>query len=415
MPVANNIIVGFDGTHAQAGALSGWARYTTGDGYYFRGAATASEVTGGVQGAANHLHTIVDHNHTWNHTTHNFSHSGSSSSYDAGIGRLRLSSNLHTHAATASNTKSAGAQNATGLSTPASTDNHPPYTEIIWIQADGNNDVPDKGIVWTASDTFATNWTRFGGNTFLKGAAAAGDAGGTGGATNHTHPAGTSHLHALDHSHASKNSASAVTNISTGGAYGAFAATRHTHNVTLSTNTFNSSSTNIPITSSVDFQPPYEKLNAVKNGNGSDSSFDQMIAIWTGTIANIPTDWARYTNTDADFVKCCNADAEVGDTGGTLQHGHTTTGHTHTQSHTHTASDGGASALAGQDTPGQPLRGARNNHVHLWTVTTDTTALSSATVTINNNTSGAALPQHLEGIWIQWTEPVSFKPQVMIF
>lgn len=69
-----------------------------------------------------------------------------------------------------------------------------------------------------------------------------------------------------------------------------------------------------------------------------------LIALWTGTIANIPTGWLLCDGTSGTpnlldkFIKCVPASTNPGGTGGTSSHSHTVNSHTHTgPNHTHGA------------------------------------------------------------------------------
>lgn len=415
MAVDQDIIIAIDDTNANVDSASGWDRCDGGsgradlDGLYIRGCAASSDPDGTQKGAANHTHTIADHTHTWANHTHTVSYGGAAvGSYYCNFGRGKAASRTHTHAnATSNNPSSNTPGNATGLSTPASTDNHPPYYEIIFAQSAGTHDIPSNGIVWQDTDSFETGWSRFQGDKYLKSSAADGDAGGTGGNLTHTHAAGNSHNHSLNHSHAQKNSGKAYGSVNTGSIGNDLTTLYHTHPVTLTTNTYDSANSNTPVTDATNHEPPYYKLNAAKNtSGGSKELFDGAIVLWAKTEASIPSDYARLAAMDTNFLKNCNGDGEVGNTGGGLQHSHTdSTGHTHTQSHTHTDSVGAPSATYGANAGTGPLRAARYNHTHNMDVTTDTTALQSATLTINNCTSGDALPQHKELIFIKYTAP----------
>lgn len=106
-----------------------------------------------------------------------------------------------------------------------------------------------------------------------------------------------------------------------------------------------------------------------------------VILIWTGTNATIPSGWTRETTLDGKYPKAWSASVAPNNTGGSNTHTHTGN-HTHTlTSHTHTAS----LASLSQDRTGRydaAYWGVLANHTHSVTssVTTDG-GLQSATVT----------------------------------
>lgn len=83
--------------------------------------------------------------------------------------------------------------------------------------------------------------------------------------------------------------------------------------------------------------PPYYTLDAIKNTSGSGSTPNNIIAIWTGTIATIPAGWSvcdggsGTPNLLDKFIRGSAAQGGYASTGGALTHTHNsgTFGHTH--------------------------------------------------------------------------------------
>ncbi len=123
-----------------------------------------------------------------------------------------------------------------------------------------------------------------------------------------------------------------------------------------------------------------------------------IIIIWTGTHAGIPSGFSRETSLDGKFPKAQGAEA-VNTTGGADTHTHNSPTHTHTfSSHSHTivthgdrdseniSSGGGSSAVSG----------------HTHTASLDGTSGSDSGVTFTTG-SGSSLPPYYEVIFIKAT------------
>jgi hypothetical protein len=163
--------------------------------------------------------------------------------------------------------------------------------------------------------------------------------------------------------------------------------------------------TNQSVTTTIDAangEPPFKKLNTVSaSANDLPSN---IIALWLGTNALIPTDWTRYTAMDSKWLKGANANGESGvTTGGGTQHSHTASNCQPTQnSHTHTTTSSPATAATTAADGGNTFSGDGHNHTG-WDTSSDTATNNAVSVTIDQCTANAALPKHRTVIYIQFT------------
>lgn len=109
-----------------------------------------------------------------------------------------------------------------------------------------------------------------------------------------------------------------------------------------------------------------------------------LIIIWPGTHASIPTNYTRETTLDGLYPKGAAAASNPNTTGGTATHTHTSPSHTHTvQAHTHTGTTGSTAQEAGisnTDSSGSSL--PTGVHFHSYSISTiASTSVSSASVT----------------------------------
>lgn len=403
MPIPAGIIVGWPATVASIPA--GWIRETAIDDKHIRGAAAASDsdlVTS--FGQATHVHTEGGHTPVQNSHTHNGSTATTTGStvYATG-GANSLALNTHNHAAATSDGTTATNQSATATLNTASND--PPRRNVIWIRSDGTpTDLPDGCYAFFDSDTLPTLWARSEGNNFLKGAAAAADGTGTGGSSNsHTHTESGSHTHIQDaHSHTGNSAANDSPALGSGA--GTAAGDPHFHSLTYDSVTATNNASSISVNAG-DGQPVFKKLNIIKNNTGGGSTPDQVILIWNGAHGAIPANFARYTAMDDFFCKGCNANGEVGTTGGAAQHSHTGTCSTTSPAHTHTITAGSAdlAVTRGAGTAGAATAG----HTHTWNVTNTTQTHQGAAITLANNTSETNYPPYVKIIFVKFTQPAA--------
>ncbi len=70
-----------------------------------------------------------------------------------------------------------------------------------------------------------------------------------------------------------------------------------------------------------------------------------IILIWAGAHASIPSNWTRETLLDGKYIKGASTDADPNSTGGNATHTHTSTAHSHTIAHTHSFNTGNAGSV----------------------------------------------------------------------
>lgn len=405
MALEANIIIAYDGTHASI--PTGYSRYTALDGRYPLGAA-AGNAGGTTGGAASHTHTETGHTHIQNSHTHNFSGGTSAGTVTVFVGVTTYPSDTHTHASKASNP--ATATNQTTTVTFNTTSNDPPYYEVIWIQSAGSANIPNNGMGWLNSTSVPANFSQVNTDRFWKGAATAGNAGATGGASDsHTHTETAAHNHTQNaHSHAAIASTTGTGSINTTTNTGSGEANRgHTHLVSLDSLTATNSSASVTL-QNADGQPPYLKLIGIKNASGSSQATpSNFVALWPNSLGSIPATWTlcdggTSTQDMRDrFCKNANLTSELGNTGGADQHTHTANTHTHTQvAHNHTAT-AGAGIEVEPNILSLDVPAATGSHSHVWTVGNTTAVNQDAIITINNNTSKNNYPLYLTMAFIE--------------
>jgi hypothetical protein len=400
--VPSGVIVAWPSTVASIPA--GWSRVTTLDSYYLEG--TTSDPSGTAGGSATHSHTSPSHAHEISHA-HTGTTGQSAGTTQTGTAATGVSRNQHTHSITT------GIPNLTDNNASSTNfgtaSNDPPYTEVIWIESDGTTDIPDNAWALFDSDPLSlpTDWSRQNGNKFLKGATTDGDGGGTGGSSEahtHTDPGHTHTEGAHTHTGTTGTAANAYKSQSrvTG-----LSQTSHTHTISGGSQTATEGS-GVAQIANADGQPPFYKLDIIQNDTGSGNTPSNIIAMWDGTILDIPTGWVlcdgngSCPNLNDKFIKGANADSESGTTGGATTHTHSAgTAHTHAiNSHTHTftvAADTGNQ----QGASGTGYAAANYNHTHTLSVTGGGTT-GSATVTADANTSTGNRPPYKEIVFIQY-------------
>jgi hypothetical protein len=400
---------------------SGWARETAMDALYPKGTANGVD-PGGTGGALTHSHTTTAHDHTTAHvhTVPNSSAAADSTNRDTGTTNPPLA---HAHN-TNPNTVNPTTALATATPSTDSVNHEPSYFVVIFIKPTGAfAGVPASGVViWDEAAGAPTNWNLCDGgggrpdmrNRWAKGAAAAGDGGGTGGGTTHTHTI-ASHDHTTPYAHghpdvtSSANSTAATTGSIAGGTAGTATQT-HTHPLTI-VSASPVITGNTDAAASSDHQPPYWAEAFIQNNTGGNSWPDLIIALWTGTLATIPTDWHLCDGTVSTpdlrslFVKGANTLGGIGGSGGSLTHGatHTTTGHTHAvASHVHGVTAGTG---AGENRTAGATAAPTTAHTHAsWSDTGAASFTSSSTApTVNNYTD--TQPPFKTVAFIQWQAP----------
>lgn len=334
---------------------SGWDRYTILDARFLVGTSSfGSQTTGG---STTHTHTTNAHTHTQGSHVHTLSVTGASNGrFSAQIlGSLAAADAAHTHVSSSSQPATATNQNTTVV-TDASAE-LPPYFKMILIKRFGITNMPKFSVVFT--DDHNQDFSNFlvcdgndGApdlvNRYVLGATASGDGGATGGAATHTHTE-AGHTHTQNsHTHADSNfgNSSAVQN-GTANALGTSAVRSGHHQATniQTVTATNQNATATFSTESSDFS--YMKLFPIQAaGAGFEVDFPETCIVpYVGTDLSVLTAAGWYycdgQNGTPDlrsrYVKGTILQKEIGETGGSNTHLHTSIAHTHTQnSHTHT-------------------------------------------------------------------------------
>lgn len=413
--IAPDVILVWTGT--DAGIPTGYSRETSLDSKFIKGAAAGVDpnVTGG---SATHTHTATaNHSHTLNSHTHTFSlgaghpASGTNSS-DAGDATIVYN---HTHGTTTSGTSSGGDLSSVSA-TYDSVSNDPPYYEAIFIKSDGTHGVPDDGICFVDDSTETpTGWQFCDGtnsspdlrNKYLKGASTGADAGGTGGSY--------TNIHTLTHTHsvAPHTHLAATTGTPDSGARGGDSArdgvvANHTHSVTLDATTDTLDSAAPVLTTTETVEPAYTKLIPVQNQKGSDDAPADIIALWLGSLSNIPSNWILCDGTgDSNvdmrdrYLKNANLTSEAGNTGGSNTHTHASQSHTHTASGTHTHTGSVTHSYSSVNSTGGDWNRAIDSTTHdVINVSAVTATYSSASTAANSSSNE---PEYRTVAFIKYT------------
>ena len=414
MAIPSGINLVWLGTHASIAGLSGWDRNTTLDSKYVLGAASAAD-GGGTGGQATHTHTATNHTHSeqGNHN-HILSASTITPTQNADFGSTNFNFS-HNHgnkgSAPTSITSSSAAVTFDGAN------NDPQYVKVIFIESDGNNDIPDDAVGLYAESVDPTDWAEVTAlkDHHLKGAATSADADTTSaGSATHTHSeASPYHTHTTDHTHgastsqtSSKFGTGATSSPGSGGAL-----TSHSHAISSvsgggGAGTLTSASA--ATLQSSNGEAPFTVLKALQNQSGAEAAAPlDIIGFWFGLRANIPTDWEEITAARDKFIKAKADGTAVGDTGGADQHGHTSNSHSHTigtNPHSHTTVVAGFTNLAARVLWVSPdFQVDHSAHTHTWTVGSRSVTMQSATITVASNTSKDNYPEYVTAILIKNT------------
>jgi hypothetical protein len=410
--IARGIIVCWPSTNASIPA--GWTRETSLDGFYIQGAAAAADADlTTVRGNASHTHTSPNHTPLQDFHVHNLTDGGNDgSSLVAGSGTPAVQDSPSTHLhPTPTDDGTTGTNDPVAITVDAAT-NDLTYKKVIFIKSAGSpTSIPFNAYSFFESDTLPASWTRVVGNTYLKGAAAAGDGGATGGSTSHNHTS-PAHTHTQQaHSHTG-NSGPIDLGVSRKSVAGSTVAKgAHTHALTGNANTATNQSVTTTI-STTTAEPVYKKLNVISNGKTGGDLPDKIIALWGGTNAGIPKAWARYTSMDGKFHKGANADGESNvSTGGSLTHTHTADDCLPIQnSHFHSWT--GATSTLNIGITGVGFNISPATHTHTWT-DDGTTVIGNfaASVSIDTSASEAHYPQYKRVIFIKFDRAAYLKLQ----
>ena len=378
---------------------AGWDRVTALDARYPKGVATSSTQPGATGGAALHTHTVTAHSHDQSHshtsTGATSAAVGSFSSSDGAVGTTAIAAS-HTH--TTPSTNSATIASATTAPSIDFPNNDLDRFFSIFIESNGQPLGIPNGAAALAPDISVSGWNDYANATgrFMKGAAAAGDGGGTGTSTlnNHTHAIGA-HTHAgTSHTHTSNNTGSVTSNLSLfAGASSAVWSASHAHPITIGSTTSASLNSGGSGTSGASSEgatePPFVNMRVKQNATGDVDLAVGLIGLWRGSLGSIPDHWALCDGTNGTpnllgkYVK--GATSSIGTTGGSLNaHNHTSPSHTHTAggSHTHTMTIGAQNGAVANVSTTAVVSVANGTHTHTHGAT------DASTPTVGSSTSG---------------------------
>jgi hypothetical protein len=400
-----------------AGADSGWpagfSRYTALDSRYVRGA-NAGSGGGGTGGFATHNHVDPGHTPVQNSHTHTFSGGATSTAENFGEIGTTLSSKTHSHASATS--AAATTTNNSAVATFSAVANDPPYLKLIFIQSDGTaTGIPNNAIAYT-DQASTTGWTTYASlaNAYVLGSVAAAAGGGTGGAATHTHSSAASHTHTQNsHTHAATNSSSASATTGAGTSDGPVNMPQksHRHSVTLGATTGSNNSTS-PTLDSANGEPPFVKLLPIQNTSGGFSFPTKHIALWAGSVASIPANFALCdgtggtVDTRGKWIKGAASSGEIGTTGGATTHTHTGTCQPTQAGHTHTPTATDPSYVIIPNAPDIETY-ATDLHTHTWTASTDTATNQSFALALTALSAGDHYPVYTDVLYIQYTAPIT--------
>ena len=357
MAIPAGVICLWPGTAASI--PDGWERVTALDSKFLKSVPNNSTDPGSTGGTATHDHTTQNHQHTINHGHTNGGNSNNATSFTYGrTTGTTVDCAPTTHLHTLPEWISATIQSSNANPTTDAISNDPANLVVIWIQSLGTAEgIPNGALAFFNSASLPTSWTLYtnGKNRFLKGAAAAGDGGGTNaGNAAHTHSVAHDHTSAHTHAAATSGQASGVAAPRRAGTAGA--GHQHTHSVSGDNGNFGTSNSENLTTVGGTVEPPWYKLAVIVNGTGGDSYPIGIIAAWIGTLANIPDGWLLCDGNNGTpnlldkFIKGIDNTGELGNTGGAAGHGHTANAHNHSwasTSHVH-ATTWGAAAQVGE-------------------------------------------------------------------
>lgn len=144
-----------------------------------------------------------------------------------------------------------------------------------------------------------------------------------------------------------------------------------------------------------------------------------VILIWAGSVATIPTGWARVTSLDGKFPKGTADATDPNDTGGAATHSHNATAnHSHTMAaHSHTVTLSNVASFSSNQTDSNGTEGVPGQHSHQFSLGgVSGGALSSVAATyasVSNNppyheviyiTPSGATGDLLDGIITLWNQ-----------
>jgi hypothetical protein len=342
-----DLILGWPSTAASI--PSGWTRVTSLDGTLPRGASasTAPTATGG---AASHSHTLPSHTHAVASHSHSVGGSTGTSNSSTTSARFNGASKAqadqpHSHTRPSSTGTAGGFNTSATAPGTSSANNAPPTLDVIWIKSDGSQANYPTGALGFATEA-VSGWTTHAASSgrYLKGAAAAGNGGGTAGSATHTHTVNAHTHNGASHDHSIGSTSQSNPSSSTEAGDGSSSPKwlpRHTHPMDVgSASTGNTNSVGGGTTSAVNLEPPNRRLRVLQNTGGGTQT--RIIGLYTGDIASLNPllTWCNGGGGTPDmrtyFAREAGSDS-VNSTGGSSSHTHTTPTHTHDiGNHSHT-------------------------------------------------------------------------------
>jgi len=400
MAISNGVIFIWTGTNANIPA--GWERVTALDSKYPKAVANTSTEPNTTGGSATHTHTSPAHSHTLQNHTHTITISGISSGA-GNAGDSRENATDHTgHAPFTSGAVSGGGLSSV-TSTYASVSNDPPYYEVIYITpTTAVGGLPNLALALSEDTGFTNNTGKYNGyylcdgtnstptlaNKYLKGAGTGADAGGTGGSTTNVHT--LTHTHSVSlHTHVAATSGAANGFSQRDEPGSGFVRHDHTHQVALLAPASDPiSAEDIVLTTTETVEPAYKKLLAIQNRSGTVYTPTDIIGLWLGTIADIPTNFEIISTLNDKHLKIASNTGEISNTGGSNTHTHSAQDHTHTAAGTHTHTANGLEHVSGTSVSGSDNSATRDSQVHTQpTVTNETSVYNTATTTAESSSN----------------------------
>lgn len=334
-----DLILGWPST---AGTIpSGWTRVTSLDGVLPRGA-TANTAPSATGGAASHSHTLPGHTHAVASHSHSLGGSTGTSNSSTTSARFNGASKAqadqpHSHTRPSSVGAAGGFNTSSTAPGTSSANNAPPVLDVIWIKSDGAQANYPAGILGWATEA-VSGWVTHAASLgrYLRGAAAAGNGGGTSGAATHTHSVDAHTHNGASHDHAVgvTSQSNPASSIEAGdGSSTPRWLPRHTHPMDVSSaSTGNTNSVGGGNTSAVNLEPPNRRLAVLQNTGGGTQT--RIIGLFTGAISALDPllTWCDGTGGTPDmrtfFAREAGSDS-INSTGGSSTHTHTTSTHTH--------------------------------------------------------------------------------------
>lgn len=384
-------------------------------------------------GAASHGHTVAGtHTPIGNAHTHTFTgddYTAAAWPADDSPAEMTIGRGPHGHISETSASATI-TYTAQSITINNSTDQHPPFARMIIISPDdANQDIPDAAVVFGDNAALPTGFSKATGadtspdldGLFLRGAAAAGDGGGTGGAATHA-PTSPVHSHGqTNHPHAATpcggltiDTVTVDIDDVTRGARDVLLGSHHSIAITTaSAGTVGTVAVTVEAASN---SPAYIKLLGLENTSGSPTTPDGVIIGYAGSTA--PAGWLlcdgnNGTQDCTDLqILCTTTDGEIGDTGGSNSHSHNLTDHNHTHTSSHNHSNAVTSSVIGIDetetgASDSVLRGDLADHgsSHAWDVFPTTPTMQTTTGLVTSSDDGRQPYRTL--LWIKKVTPTS--------